>query len=224
MSTSYSAKTETVDGTSYFQVDDMHENDVPRCRVNLEIYNSLPPFRQQTILPSTYMRSRGAWAMEMADRVCRLAKIDGLPFLAGIRAPALKIIPILADGEDEESGSTCIVNYGFLLDEPVIQKANLDIARVFEWSSANIDILADENLMGYHAYKDGIREAIQSPIASNHLTASSDSGSKIPGHEDGDGPWYFYSWLHSVQQVLKAALLFRQHVLHTTDIFDQPKR
>jgi hypothetical protein len=220
MSTSYSTTTQTVDGTSYFQVDDMHENDVPKCRVNLEIYNSLPPNQQQTILPSTYMRSRGAWAMEMVDRVCRLAKIDGLSFLAGIRTPALKVIPILADGEDEKSGSTHIVNYGFLLDESAIQKANLDITRLFEWSAANVNILADENLMGYYAYEDGIREAIQSPIVSNHLTASSDTGSKIPGHEDGDGPWYFYSWLHSVQQVLKAALLFQQHVLHTTGIFE----
>ncbi len=220
MSTSYSATTATVDGTSYFHVSEMHENDIPKCRVNLEIYNSLPAFQQQIILPSTYMRSRGAWAMEMADRVFRLAKIEGLGFLAGIRTPTFKIIPIFADGEDEKSGSKYIVNYGFLLDESAIQTANLAISRLFEWSAANTDVLADENIMGYHAHKEGILEAIQNPIISNHLSASSASGLSIRGYEDGDGPWYFYSWLHSVQQVLKAALLFRQHILHTTRIFD----
>lgn len=217
MATHYNARTETIDGTRLFRLDTLHERDVPNCRINLEIFNALPPYRKETILPSSYMHSRGAWAMEMLSNICRLAKIDGLPFLIGTRAPGAKIIAIVADGD---SGQTYVENYGFLLDEPAMNKANEAIDRVFEWSAANIDTLANEALMGYYAHSDGVREAIQNPIISDYLTACSESGSRIPGHEDGDGPWYFYSWLRSVQQVIKTALLFRQHVLHTTKIFD----
>jgi len=216
MATYYKAKTETIDGTPFFQLDTLHERDVPKCRINMEIFNTLPPYRKETILPSTYMHSRGAWAMEMLSRICRLAKIDGLPFLIGTRVPGVRIISIVADGD---SGKTYIENYGFLLDEPAMNNANEAIDRLFDWSAANIDTLADEDLMGFYTSGDGVREAIQTPIISDYLTASSESGSRIAGSEDGDGPWYFYSWLRSVQQVIKTALLFQQHVLHTTKIF-----
>lgn len=217
MATYYKATTETIDGTPLFQLDALHERDVPKCRVNLEIFNALPPYRKETLLPSTFMRSRGAWAMEMLAIICKLARIDGLPFLIGTRAPGTKIIAIVAEGE---SGETYVEKHGFLLDESAMNKANEAIDRIFEWSAANVDTLANEDLMGFYAGRDGIVEAIQTPIISDYLTASSESGSRIPGNEDGDGPWYFYSWLRSVQQVIKTALLFRQHVLHTTKIFD----
>lgn len=217
MATSYCATTKTIDGTPYFQLETLHERDVPNARVSLEIFNALPPYQKETVRPSTYMRSRGAWAMEILDNVCRLAKIDSLPFLIGTRVSGIKIIPILADGD---SGKTYIQEYAFLLDEPAIRKANADIDRVFEWSAVNVATLANENLMGYYADRDEILKAIQNPIISSSLTASTESGSSIPGYEDGDGPWYLYSWLRSVQQVLKAALLFRQQILHTTKLFD----
>lgn len=227
MATLFHATTNAIDGSLIPPGDSLHERDVPPARMNMEIFNSLPPFRQEMVCPSIRMRSRGAWALFMAGQLCRLAKIDELRFLGGdTAAPTGRCIAILADDEDDAPGTPYVAQHGFLLDEDAMQKANKGIDRLFAWSAANLDTLAADDLMGYFAFKDKIGDAIQNPTLFAKLTVAPAGISivsvtdQIDGHEDGEGPWYFYSWLRSVQQVIKTALLFRQQVLHIVDNVD----
>jgi hypothetical protein len=228
MATYYRATTVTIDSSFCLHAESLHEDDVPNGRMNMEIFESLPLYRQELICPSVSMRSRGAWAIDMIYHLCRMAKIDGLLFLSGgEKSSPFKTIQILADDEDGEPGATYVAKYGFLLDKQAMEKVAEDIDRFFDWSSANVDALAANDLMGFFAFKDGILEAIQNPIVFNKFTWSSSGErqfisctSQIDGYEDGDGPWYFYSWLRSVQQVIKSALIFQQPVLHTVDNYE----
>lgn len=226
MSTTFYATTALIDDSFELHAEQLREQELPNPRVNLEVYRSLPAHQQESISSTVRMKSRGAWAMDMLYRLCRMANQDELLFLSGDTTSSLiKAIAILA--EDEDDGATYISEHGFILNEPAMHKTVENIASFFEWSVSNIDILASDELMGYFAYKDDIAAAINNPIIFQKLSHSSSGAveivsniDQINGFEDGDGPWYFYSWLHSVQQVIVSALILRQKVLHTVDYFE----
>ena len=209
------AYTDTVDGTDFFDVEVVLEQDIPKCRRNVKIHDSLPVELRENMLPRTYMRTRGGFAVLMLHEICRQAKIDGLSFLARTRTPEIRTLYFI---EKDGFGGSRVSGYGFLLNEAAMQKASEAIARVFAWSEQNIKTLAGPDYMGAAGNADDIREAICNPVICEHLTSSSMRGATIPGHEDGDSPAYFYSWLRSVQMVIKTAQIYKQHVLHSVGV------
>jgi len=210
-----SARTETVDGTGCFGVDALLVDDVPKLQVNNEIYKKLPPYLQETMLPTTQMRTRNGFAVLALHAICKQASIEGLAFLLRTRTPAIKTLYFI---EKDDFGDSRVDGYGFLLDEAAMHKANEAISRVFAWSAENIDKLAHIDFLGAAGDANDIRHAIENPVICFSLSSSSDCGVKIPGHEDGDSPAYLYSWLRSVQQVIKTALVYKQHVLHSVGV------
>ncbi len=207
-----------------------HERELPKWRLGVA-FKTLPPMRKAMISTSVELRSRGGWALSVCTSVTRLAGLSGsgaLGFLSG--DSELQRISVHHDFDGFSEGVSrpaglgqllYVAEYAYVLRKPQLEQTVSDIHSVFDWSRRNVSVLAAENLMGYFAEASGIEEAIEKPVLFEASRLRSDGGvewadntDQIHHGEDGDGPWYFYSWLHSVAQVAKSALILEQELLH----------
>lgn len=180
--------------------------------IDTSVLDALSEQDRQQILLSTCMSSRGAWASEFVQYLCSQAKVECLAFLYGDNAPSLRWkLPLgIEDGEEEIYAYA----YGYLLETEEMKAAALAIDTLFDWSLKNIELLSQDDQLGYFAYSEEIYEAITQPIASPNPLLDEE----VAYSDDGNGPWYLYSWLNSVRCVIHTALSCKKNVFHASEV------
>jgi hypothetical protein len=173
------------------------------------IIESLTEQDREKLLLSTHMSSRRGWAAFYLQELCSQACVTNLVFLYGENSPYLRWkLPLDVDEDDEDEDDVYSYVHGYLLEVNEIKSASEAIAFLFDWSLKNIDIISHDDQLGYFADSDDIYEAITQPVTTPNPR------NVVAYSEDGDGPWYFYSWLHSVKAVMDTALLANKNILH----------
>jgi len=164
---------------------------------------------KRNLLKSTIQFSRNGWAGITTEALLELSGQPHLKFLCGENTSldSWKF----PDGEDGEApwGYLC----GFLLKSDDLKRTIAAIDQLFIWSLNNLDVISKSTMLGGYD-REEVSEAITNPITSENPAGDEN----VTRGEDGDGPWFLYSWLHSVRQVCHTALLCDQAVLHTMDI------
>lgn len=176
------------------------------CGLPGAIYKALSESERKELLPLNHMRSRGAFASQTAGKIAAHAGGD-LPFLSGSDGSNLRWK--LPCGEGEQPYAHAL---GYLFDSTAMPSVVEAIDRMFEWSRSHVDVLVADDFLGYFDSADRIIEGIDTRVAFGQGV-----GSEVEGL-DGEGAFYLFSWLHSIQQVIRTAQRFDLNVLHTTKV------
>lgn len=207
MSTDFSSNTIILDDTAktdFKNSEDLSEASLFSC-LKLADEKSSGKYDRSTI-NEVYNGSRNGWAIEAVEQLCKMAEVKGLEFLySGTEISFHWKFPL---------GKSFTYAYAYLLDKPQLELAVAAIDQVFAWARQNVDKLSTPDFLGYFAEATDIQEAIEEATPS--LAPRQDC--EVAYSDDGDGPWYLFSLLISIQQVMRNALKFNKRVLHTVEL------
>ncbi len=153
--------------------------------------------------------SRNGWLVEAVEKLCRMAAVDALGFLYG--ADPTRFQWQFEETIDDEPWCLWAARQ-LRIDE--MQLAVAVISTLFEWSQGHIHLLAAKDYLGYFANENEIKTAIDAPVVTTEPTLDE----AVPYMDDGDGPWCLYSYLRSLQTLMRHAMDRDASVIHIVQL------
>jgi hypothetical protein len=140
--------------------------------------------------------SRRDWLKWAVERLCSASAVPNLSFLYG--SPAVHFKDVFAQSV-AGLGEWCVWRSHVIVPDD-LEKPIESISMLFEWSRNNVADIASDEFMGTFASEGEILNAIEQPTLTREPTFDDRVGS-----DDGDGPWCLYSFLVSMQQLMRNA-------------------
>ena len=157
--------------------------------------------------------SRNDFLRASVARLCAMASLTGLDFLAGKpHVPCQWRLPLgIEDGKDEVDGEA----RGYWLEGAGLSKAHAALSVLLEWAADHVDKISGADFLGYYEREAEIRQRIAEGVA-----AESPRPRAAWYAEDGDGPGYLFAYLGTARHVMGNALVAGKAVLHVAEILD----
>jgi hypothetical protein len=150
--------------------------------------------------------SRKNSLLESVERLCRTAAVDDLSFLYSADEKRAE----WRFEETIEEGQPWCLWAARMLNRDEMLRSVAAISALFEWSQAHIPLLAAKDFLGYFANEHEVGTAINAPVITTEPTLDE----AVPYRDDGDGPWCLYSFLGSLQTLMRHAIEGNASVLH----------
>ena len=153
--------------------------------------------------------SRRGWLVEALETLCRMAAVNALSFLYSADAKRVQW-----QFEETIGDRPWCLWAARQLKTDELLPAVAAISKLFEWSQGHVPQLAADNFLGYFGNEDEIAEAIDAPVVTTEPTL----GESVPCSDDGDGPWCLYSYLRSLQTLMRQAIESNASVMHIVQL------
>jgi hypothetical protein len=153
--------------------------------------------------------SRKGWLVHAVETLCRMAAVDALGFLYSADAKRVQ----WQFEETIDDTPWCLWAARQLKVDEMLP-AVAAISALFEWSQGHIPLLAAKDFLGSFSNEDEIATAIDTPVVTTEPTLDE----AVPYVDDGDGPWCLYSYLRSLQTLMRHAIEGNASVMHIVQL------
>lgn len=148
--------------------------------------------------------SRRGWQGLAIHELCQISKTRDLSFLYG----SLCVHGNWRFVDEKYDLGICV--YAF--DSDGIRNAVTSLDRLIQWIRSNVDLVSNIKLINSDVGPSGVAQAVTSAQISSYPAQNSPQG------DDGDDPWYLFSFLLSIYKVMSEALELGKSVLHVSTV------
>lgn len=148
--------------------------------------------------------SRRGWQGLATHKLCQLSKTKDLGFLYG----SLLVESHWRFVDDKHGLGVC----AHVFEPQELQRIVESIADLMNWIRCNIDSVSGIDLIKWNLSSGDVVQAFSSARISAYPYRSSSQG------DDGEDPWYLFSYLVSIKYVMEEALKHQKGVLHASTV------
>lgn len=148
--------------------------------------------------------SRNGRLKNLVELICKTSKAIGLEYIYGSKLIACK----------REFGCEYFSYRCHELSHHQIKQSLLSLQWIFDWSINNVERLRGKDLF-YYATPEELEDAILRPIVTPEPTFDE----RVMYSDDGDSIYCVFSYLASLQQLLRDALKLNQKIFHMVQVF-----